>query len=236
MSAAGRALAQRMIDAHGGIARWERAGSIEFDMSGGGLLLLAKGQRGTMDAVRVSVATTGQRTVIAPYPDPGRRGTFDTGSVRIEDEGGQVVEEREDPRPLFRGLRRQLRWDALDFLYFAGYALWNYCSVPFVLLREGYELEADAANVLRVTFPPEVHTHCRTQRFVLDQGGRLHRHLYTAQPVGPWARSVHVVAGHRQFDGLGFPTRRRVYPRGPFGFRVPFPPLVRIDADGFRVR
>src|SRR4051794_34417725 len=84
MSAQGRALAQRMIDAHGGMARWERAASIDFDMSGGGLLLLSKGQRGTMDAVRVSVATTGQRTVIAPYPGPGRRGTFDTGSVLIE--------------------------------------------------------------------------------------------------------------------------------------------------------
>jgi hypothetical protein len=236
MSAQGRALAQRMIDAHGGMARWERAASIDFDMSGGGLLLLSKGQRGTMDAVRVSVATTGQRTVIAPYPGPGRRGTFDTGSVLIEDEGGRVVERRDDPRPRFRGLRRQLRWEALDLLYFAGYALWNYVSVPFVLLREGYELDADAGNVLRVTFPPDVHTHCQTQRFVLDDGGRLRRHLYTAEPVGPWARSVHVAAGHRRFDGLEFPTRRRVYPRGPFGFRIPSPPLVRIDADNFCVQ
>ncbi len=33
------------------------------------------------------------------------------------------------------GLRRNLRWDALDTAYFAGYALWNYLTTPIMLTR-----------------------------------------------------------------------------------------------------
>jgi hypothetical protein len=225
-----RALAEKMIKAHGGMAAWEQAESVSLEMHGGGLLVVSKGQPRTMKNVTVTVATTGQQTTISPYPKPGQRGVFEDGSVRIESTAGEVLERRDDPRPLFRRFRRQLAWDDLDLLYFSGYALWNYVSVPFVLLREGYKLEAKDGKTLAVTFPDGVHTHCRTQRFQLDEKGLLQRHLYTAEPVGRWARSVHVASGHRAFGGLVFPTRRRVYPRLG-GFRVPFPVLVRIDID-----
>jgi hypothetical protein len=232
----GRTLAKKMINGHGGLARWEQAESVEFRLRGGGLLLAAKRQRGKMNDVAVSVPTTGQKTLMTPYPAPGKRGIFDSGRVRIETDDGRVVVEREDPRALFRRMSRQLRWDDLDLLYFSGYALWNYISVPFVLLRDGYRLEQGNESMFEVTFPDSVHTHCKTQRFVLDEKGLLQRHLYTAEPVGRWARSVHVASGHREFDGLVFPTKRRVYPRGLFGVRVPFPVLVSIDASEFKLR
>jgi hypothetical protein len=231
----GRRLAEKMIRAHGGLAAWERAESVTLGIHGGGLLLISKRQPQTMRDVEVTVATTGQRTVISPYPKAGQRGIFEEGSVRIETDSGKLVEQRDDPRPLFRRLRRQFRWDDLDLLYFSGYALWNYVSVPFVLLREGYELEARNEQTLVVSFPSGVHTHCRTQRFKLDEHGLLQRHLYTAEPVGRWARSVHVASEHREFGGLIFPTRRRVYPRGLGGVRLPFAVLVRIDIDNVTV-
>jgi hypothetical protein len=228
---AGRALAEKMIHAHGGIVSWEQSESVTLAMRGSGLLLISKRQRRAMKDVGVTVATAGQRTVISPYPKQGQRGIFEEGSVRIETESGELIEKRDDPRPLFRRLRRQFRWDELDLLYFSGYALWNYVSVPFVLLRDGYGLEAKNEQTLVVTFPDGVHTHCRTQRFQLDESGLLQRHLYTAEPVGRWARSVHVASEHRAFGSLIFPTKRRVYPRGPGGLRVPIPVLVRIDID-----
>jgi len=46
---------------------------------------------------------------------------------------------------------------------------------------------------------------------------------------------VHVASEHKQLGGLVLPTRRRVYPRGIAGVRVPFPVLVRIDIDGVEV-
>lgn len=44
--------------------------------------------------------------------------------VRILDPAGRVMASRLRPREAFRGLRRQFRWDELDFLYFGGYATW----------------------------------------------------------------------------------------------------------------
>jgi hypothetical protein len=227
----GRVLAEKMVNAHGGMSAWEQAASVTLEMHGGGLLLASKGRRGAMADVSVTVGTTGQLAVVTPYPKPARRGVFEDGSVRIETLDGEVLERRDDARALFRRLRRQFRWDELDLLYFSGYALWNYVSVPFVLMREGFELEAEDERTLAVTFPEGVHTHCKTQRFKLDDRGLLQRHLYTAEPVGRWARSVHECSGHKEFEGLVFPTRRRVYPRGIGGVRVPFPVLVRIDID-----
>jgi hypothetical protein len=47
---------------------------------------------------------------------------------------------------------------------------------------------------------------------------------------GAWARAKHVCSDHQKFDGLVFPTRRRVTPRG-----LPGPMLVWIDVDSVSV-
>ena len=39
-------------------------------------------------------------------------------------------------RAQFSHWRRSLYWDALDFAYFSGYAMWNYLSLPFLLRRQ----------------------------------------------------------------------------------------------------
>jgi hypothetical protein len=40
---------------------------------------------------------------------------------------------------------------------------------------------------------------------------------------------------HREFDGLVFPTRRRVLPRGPGGLVLPRPTLLALDFDEVKV-
>ena len=64
------------------------------------------------------------------------------GESRIEALDGAPIESRADPRPVFfgrSGLRRNLRWDALDSVYFAGYAMWNYLATPYLLTLDGVE-------------------------------------------------------------------------------------------------
>ena len=55
-----------------------------------------------------------------------------------------MIEERSGARDAFSGLsglRRNLRWDDLDALYFAGYAMWNYLNIPFLFDEPGFETE-----------------------------------------------------------------------------------------------
>jgi hypothetical protein len=228
----GRKLAEKAIQAHGGAELWRNTEAVRIRMSGGGLMIRGKGHRKTMRDVTLTVPTTGQRTIVEPYGGESRRGVFDHGRVRIETPAGEVLASRDDARPEFRRFGRFFRWDELDFLYFSGYAMWTYLSLPFILNRTGYEVREVKPQVLEVTFPEAINTHCSTQRLHFDDSGLLWRHDYTAEPVGSWAHSVHLAREHRTFGGLVLPTRRRVYPRSLTGGRVPFPPLVSIDIEG----
>jgi hypothetical protein len=154
------------------------------------------------------------------FPSPGLTGELvGDGEVRILDSRGEILTRRTDPRASFRGVRHFFSWDDLDFIYFGGYATWNYLTVPFLFLREGFSFEvlreekaAAPGPVLRVTFPPDVPTHCGTQIFRFDGDLRLLSLEYTAEVVGNWAHALHRCQGYRDFGALLAPTRRTVYP------------------------
>lgn len=64
----------------------------------------------------------------------------------------------------------------------------------------------------------------------------IRRHDFVAEPVGSWAKAALYCDQHREFDGLTFPTRRRVLPRGPGG-RVPSrPTLLALDFDDIEIK
>ena len=164
---------------------------------------------------------------------------FEGSDVRIESAEGRVLSRRSEPRSAFRDFRHLLWWDALDLLYFFGYAMWTYICVPFVLTDPAYELRqagtwregGEIWRKLHVRFPSGIHTHCRNQVFYADDGGRIRRHDYTAEPFGAWAKSANYSTGHRDFGGLVVPTRRRIYLRRADGLPRPHPTLVWINVE-----
>jgi hypothetical protein len=217
-------LLEEVLEAHGGLGAWSSATEIEAEIRSGGFALGSKGVGRPFRHYEARVTVQEPRTVIDPYPRPGSRGVFEGDSVRIESErSGEALTERRRPRDLFPGVRRRLWWDRLDALYFAGYALWNYLTTPLLLTRTRVE---EDGRLLRVTFPPELPTHSREQTFYTDDRGLITRLDYTAEVFGGWARAKHLCTDHREFDGLVFPTRRRVTPAN-----LPFPLLVRLDID-----
>ena len=207
--------------AHGGREAWESATEVRARLHTGGLAIAMKGSGKPFEDYEARVSMHEPRTVITPYGDG--RGVFEGDSVRLETPDGELVERRDDMRRRFPGMRRRIRWDALDALYFAGYALWNYFTTPLILERA--QCREDGRRI-HATFPDDVPTHSRRQTFHFDDDGLLTRLDYTAEVFGKWARAKHVCTCHREFDGLVFPTVRRVTPRG-----VPRPILVWIDVD-----
>lgn len=188
----------------------------------------------------IEVSTRRPLASAGPFPRPGQRGVYDAGQVRIETDDGEVLESRERPRELFfgrSGLRRNLRWDALDATYFAGYAWWNYLNHPFLLARAGFEVReiepwdesGETWRRLEVDFPEAIDTHSRRQAFYYDGELRLRRHDYVAEVVGGWARAAHLCAEHVEVGGLVFPTRRRVLPVGPGNRPLASPTLVALQ-------
>lgn len=240
------ALLAEVLEAHGGAERWARARSVRVRIQSSGLLLQTRARQLRGGAtLEVGIGVT-RGTAVADA-EPGRRGVYEDGEVRVETFDGEVLASRLDPRSAFSGrsgVRRNFRWDDLDATYFAGYAWWNYLNHPYLLTREGVtvrELEPwrqgeETWRRLEARFPADLDTHCTVQVFHYDRELRLRRHDYTAEVVGPWARAAHLCDDHVEVDGLVFPTRRRVLPRGAGDRALPFPTLVslrlaRIDVE-----
>ena len=89
----------------------------------------------------------------------------------------QAVQKRKNPRSVFKGLSRLFSWDDLDFIYFGGYATWNYLVAPFFFLRPGFNFEGiETVKVssaswfkLKVTLPDDLPTHSQKQIFYFDK-------------------------------------------------------------------
>jgi len=242
--AAGNAMqiVHETIEAHGGPEYWNSLEALEADISARGFLFTAK-QRPILRRVRMRASTREPRFSFLDFPKPGQTAELiGNDEVRILDSEGKTVARRENPRAAFRGMRRLFAWDDLDFIYFAGYATWNYLTTPFLLSRAGFVVEAlpplrgDLAPLtrLQVTFPEDVPTHSRQQVLYFDDQRLLRRLDYTAEIVGGWAHAAHLCDDYRTFDRLKAPTRRRVLPL-PFGHRpLPGPTLVELEVHDIR--
>jgi hypothetical protein len=239
-------LLDEVMEAHGGLERWRGARSIHARVRSGGLLLRTRIPGNRLADYRLTVQVHEPRAVLDPFPRAGERGVFDRGGARIEHRDGEVVASRSDPRAAFfgaSGFRRNLRWDPLDSAYFAGYAMWNYLTTPYLLTGDGLEVSergiweehGEAWRRLEARFPAAIDTHSRSQTFYFDAHGRLKRHDYVADVVGRWARVAHYCADHVQAGGLVFPTRRWVRPVRPGNRSLPFPTMVSLQLTDLHV-
>ena len=230
------------IEAHGGRERWRRVGAIRAKLSSGGLAFQSRCQPNALKNLKIEARPHDLAVTLGDFVRPGWRGTWTPTLAAIRDDRGRLVAERRDPREHFRGVVSQVYWDKLDILTFAGYALWNYLSFPFLLEQDGVELTgvspADDGGTVRldVRFPPGFPTHSERQSFHVDSGRRLVRHDYTAEPIGSWATGANFCLASEVAGGVRFYTRRKVFPRlGPRGTVFRFPTLVWIAIDDLAV-
>jgi len=225
------------IDAHGGIEYWKSLEALDAEISAGGFLFTAK-FRPLLDHVRMRAYTKEPRFSFFDFPSKGQTSELiGTDRVQILDSSGEIIAQRKDPRAAFHGIRRQFIWDDLDFIYFAGYATWNYLTTPFLLASDGFIVEAleplkgEFSHLTRilVTFPDNIPTHSRRQIFYFNEKHLLKRLDYTAEVVGGWAHAAHFCGYYRTFGRIMAPTQRQVFPL-LFGNKLlPGPTLVRIE-------
>ncbi|MBS1911230.1 MAG: hypothetical protein JST22_04530 [Bacteroidetes bacterium] len=160
-----------------------------------------------------------RRARFLDYPEHGCAGAYDDGSVRLERATGELLGESRDHRRTFHGPAKHRRWMPADALYFFGYALTHYHALPFTLgdarligsRTEG--ARSAPLDVLEVEFPAGLHTHCRRQRFYIDEAGRIVRHDYHAEVVGWPARGAHYWNAQRVVNGFPIAFERHVVAR-----------------------
>ncbi|MEP7052839.1 MAG: hypothetical protein ABJB12_20905 [Pseudomonadota bacterium] len=198
---------------YGGMGTWRRLREVRLlPLRLSGLVPWLKGSGSTFPLPsRFEIRPRERTTRFVDFPTQGEVGTFSNGAVRIERiADGMVVATGEAHRRTFRGLAGAGRWTPLDALYFFGYALAHYHSLPFTLL-DARLLSARTAgtgparkHILELELPADLHTHSRRQSFHFDALGNLTRHDYHAEVIGFWARGAHF--WRRQTLCNGFPV------------------------------
>jgi hypothetical protein len=215
-------LLARVIDAHGGINRWNGYEKVEAAIVSGGGLFQLKGVPQDSSPRRMTVWLHEQRSSVFPFGAADQRTMFTPEQIAIEKLDGSIVAERRDPKDSFAGHQMNTSWDALHRAYFNGETLWTYLTTPFLLAMDGVAVEetepwreGDATwRVLRAHFPGSIETHSLVQDFFFDDELRLRRHDYNVNIAGGFG-AAQLTSDYAVAGGVHLPTKRRAYVRGP---------------------
>lgn len=232
---------QQVLDAHGGLERWNKFSSVTATIVTGGGLWAMKGLVQDPAPREMTVALHEEIASVSPFGRPDWRTAFTPSRVAIESASGEIVRERDDPRATFASHVMNTPWDQLDRAYFNGYALWTYLTTPFLLAMPGVVVtdipalneNGEAWRGLRAHFPEQIATHSTEQDFYFGPDGLLRRHDYIVEISGGFAAAQYVY-DFVQVEGVHFPTKRRAYLRGPDMNPVRDMLLVSIDLSNFR--
>jgi hypothetical protein len=230
-----------VIDAHGGIERWNKVKTIEGDMSITGAMWVRKGWPDALKDVRVIADARNQWISYRPFTGDGIRSSCTPDHTVIETLDGKPLKDRTNPRACFAGHTVESPWDDLNLAYFSGYAMWNYLNTPFIFAEPGFETEeiepwhdnGEKHRRLRVVFPDRIATHCSEQIFHINDQGLMCRMDYCA-PVAGGALTAHYMSDYEDFSGIKVATKRRALRRKADGTVIPDPVYVAIDIADIR--
>src|SRR5215469_18651773 len=104
----GLTLAREIIEAYGGMTRWNSVSSLRLEVAFAGFAFRMKFLRNLPYRGTMVVERAVQRVTFESFPVAGYRGVFEGAEVRIESVDGRVVSRRLEPRPAFQDFRHRL--------------------------------------------------------------------------------------------------------------------------------
>jgi hypothetical protein len=134
-------LLNRILEAHGGLQRWNAYRQVDATIVSGGGFFMLKGVPQDSNPRRMTVWLHEERSSVLPYGAPDQRSMFTPERIAIEKLDGTVVAERRAPTDSFAGHQMNTPWDPLHRAYFNGEALWTYLTTPFLLAMDGVQVE-----------------------------------------------------------------------------------------------
>src|SRR3982074_361330 len=132
-------LLNTVIEAHGGLERWNQLTSVSAHLVQGGALWGIKGQAGVLDDVVVTASLHEERVSHRPFGAADRRSAFTPERVAIETDDGTVLEALDQPRASFAGHTLETPWSTLQLAYFVGTAIRTYLAQPFTFALPGFQ-------------------------------------------------------------------------------------------------
>ena len=229
-------LLTNVLQAHGGLARWNQFTTVRAQIVTGGGLWALKGLTQDSAPRQMTVSLREEFGSVTPFGQPNWRTNFRPERLAIETLDGGVVRERENPRASFDGHTMNTPWDPLHRAYFNGYALWTYLTSPFLLALPGMsvrELEPVVDDGVEFTgfqvqFGSAFAGHSTLQEFYFGPDLLMARHDYRVDVAGGFSAIQHV-SELVEANGIRVPTKRRAYRCDEDGRLIPSDLMVSID-------
>ena len=225
-----------VVEANGGLKRWNELQAVSAHLIQGGVTWEMKGQKAVLGDVFVTASLHEERVSHYPFGAADRRSVFTPERVVIQNDDGTAVEALDQPRASFAGHTLQTPWTAPQLAYFAGTAMWTYLTQPFSFTLPGFEtseLEPWPENGeqwrrLRVTWPGNLASLSAELTIYVGDDGLIRREDYDVDIMAGSA-GAHYMSGYTQVAGIMLPTRHRILPRTPAGQALTEPLLISID-------
>jgi hypothetical protein len=229
-------LLDTVIEAHGGLQRWNQLDAVSARLVQGGALWGLKGQPGVLDDIFVRASLHQERESHHPFGAPDRRSAFTPERVAVETTSGDLVEALDQPRASFAGHTLESQWTTLQLAYFVGTAMWTYLTQPFTFALPGFESTElvpwqegrEEWRRLHVVWPSYLATHSTEQTLYFGTDGLIRRHDYDVEIQGGTG-GAHFMSDYTQVAGIMIPTKHRIFPRGPDDQALNEPLLISID-------
>ncbi|TFF35483.1 hypothetical protein [Mucilaginibacter psychrotolerans] len=212
-------LVNLVLEAHGGLIKWNQFNTVKAHVSMGGITWGVKGHEGVMNDVYF---TGNMHTLLdswSPMFEAGLRTSFDGKDVLLINAADEIIEELKNARNSFEGHNIMTPWTLLQLAYFCSYATWNYLTTPFIFALPGFhflemdpwEENGETWRRLQVIFPDSVVTHSKRQVFYISEDGLLKRHDYWPEVLGNNS-AAHYFSDYTEVQGIKVPSKHRIYP------------------------
>lgn len=222
-----------ILNAGGGLARWNSLSRFTLHLSVSGKLFDSVGRAGEFKDVTAEGATRTQSIRFIGITGGKHSGSFRPDAITVETLHGEVLRTWRNPSPAFPESDSAVLADELQLVFFCSVAIWNDLACPFLLARPDVVVEElppreerkESWRRLRARFPPSVITLAPEQVFYFDANGLLRRtdHDLFGMKVAQYSWA------HDSFGGVITPTLRRLHMLQPDGSVIDKPVLMDVE-------
>ncbi|MDA9509150.1 hypothetical protein XI09_31825 [Bradyrhizobium sp. CCBAU 11386] len=227
------ALLDDVIDASGGLGRWNSLNRFTLHLSVGGTLFSSAGHAREFKDVTAEGSTRTQSVRFTGITGGEHSGSFQPDAITIESLDGEVLRTWRNPSLAFPEASAPALADELHLVFFCGVAIWNYLTIPFLLAHPDVVLEElspwcegpETWRRLRAQFPAHLITLAPEQIFYFDQSALQRRTDHDLFGM----KVAHHSWAHDSFGGIVVPTLRRVQALQADGTVIAKPVLMDVE-------
>ena len=227
------ALLDEVIEAGGGLTRWNGLNRFTLQLSIGGSFLSRANASVRFKEIAAQGCLRNPLVRVTGFTGFGQSGVYRPDCVSIEDPDGHVIRTWRDPHHALLHHDNDTLFDELFVVFLSGYCIWNYLTVPFILAHPDVKVEElppwrerdHLWRRLRAVFPPSFVTKAHTQILYFDEARLQRRTDYalfgSSVAEYSWA--------HQEFAGIVVPTLRRTRVLEADETEIARPSLIEVE-------